>query len=436
MIKFVTLFVGLIVGVQNVETMVSGPVASVQIQVNGSVVAEATEGPWRFTFDLGREIHPIRLEAVAYDESGRESGRDAQWINLPDNNAEAAILPEFDEAGEVMAALLTWESAEFDKPRALRVRLDGEVVHVHPPYRVDLTAVSPEELHVLDVEFEFTPELCLKRQLAFGRGFSGDHTSGLTAVPVSLGDLEELPAADQMSGWFTVEGKPLRVTDVEHADGRLVVVRDPGAEEMLKELSRERERQAKRERRRGAPRTLDLLDERVEIRVLVPEPVAVAGRSRSTLLFPYSKNGVSGDQGILKAAAAPKNEQMLGAGLMLPDAVAMAGLHASEGNRRRAVLLILGPEREDVARLDPDHVRGFLRDLHVPLVVWDLSGPRGTGPQSWRPDREIETFDDFARATRRLRYALEEQRIVWVGGRHLPQDLALSPEAEGISLVE
>ncbi len=121
---------------------------------------------------------------------------------------------------------------------------------------------------------------------------------------------------------------------------------------------------------------------------------------------------------------------------MLPDAVAMAGLHAAEGNRRRAVLLILGGEREDVQRLDPDAVRAFLRDLRVPLVVWDLSGPGSSAPEGWRPDRVIEDLDDFDRACRRLRYMLEEQRIVWVGGRHLPQSIALSPKARGISLVE
>jgi hypothetical protein len=436
MVKFLTLFVGLVVGIQNVEVMVSGPVASVEIRVNGSVVAQADEAPWRFRFDLGREIHPIKMEAVAFDRSGVELDRDVRWINLPENRAEAEIVPQLDADGAVIAAQLSWQSVEFDKPTALRARLNGDAIPVRPPYRIDLSDADPERLHVLEVEFEFTPELCLKRQLAFGKGFSGNYSSGLTAVPVVLDDLDELPPVDDLSGWLTVAGDPVRINDVENPAGRLVVVRDPGAEEMLTQLTAERKRQAKRDRRRGASRTLDLLDEGVEIRVLVPEPLPVEGRSRATFLFPYSRRGVPGDQGILKAAAAPKNERMLGIGLMLPDAVASAGLHATEGSRRRAVLLILGPEREDIARFDPEHVRAFLTELGVPLMVWDMSGPRATAASAWPADYTIETFEDLARATRRLRYLLEDQRIVWVTGRHLPQDFELNADAEGISLIE
>ena len=121
---------------------------------------------------------------------------------------------------------------------------------------------------------------------------------------------------------------------------------------------------------------------------------------------------------------------------MLPDAVAMAGLHAAEGTGRRVVLLMLGAEREDVQRFTPDTVRSFLRDLRVPLVVWDFSGPAELVHGSWRPDRVIEDFDDLARGCRHLRRMLEDQRIVWVGGRHLPQVVGLGTNAHGIVLVE
>jgi hypothetical protein len=68
--------------------------------------------------------------------------------------------------------------------------------------------------------------------------------------------------------------------------------------------------------------------------------------------------------------------------------------------------------------------------------VWDLSGPRAKASDSWPADYAIETFDDLARATRRLRYLLEDQRILWVNGRHLPQDFELTSRAEGISLTD
>jgi hypothetical protein len=48
----------------------------------------------------------------------------------------------------------------------------------------------------------------------------------------------------------------------------------------------------------------------------------------------------------------------------------------------------------------------------------------------------VDTVDDLVRAARRLQSALDDQRIVWLAGRRLPQEITLSPEAKGISLVE
>lgn len=436
MISFLTFFVGLVFGVQDVALSVTGPVAKVELMVDGVVVASATEAPWRFEVDFGQELHPKVLEAVAYDRGGNRIDRDIRWVNLPESRADAAIVPEVNSDGRITAATLTWRSPEFDKPRELRVRLDGEPVAVRPPFWIDLTGADDGEVHILDAEFQFSPELSLKRQLAFGKGFTGTTTSGLTAVPVALDEIEELPPPEGLNGWFEGGGEALQVTASERGGGRLVIVRDPGAEASLLELNAERASQLKRARRRGAARQLDVLDDGTEIRVLVPEPVMAQGRRSPTLLFPFSKRGHPGDEGLLKAALAPKSRRMLGVGLMLPDAVAMAGLHAAEGNLRRAVLLIVGRQREDVQRFDPDAVRAFLRDLRVPLVVWDLSGAGETAPAGWRPDRVVEDFDDLARACRQLRHLLEEQRIVWVGGRHLPQVITLGPKARGISLVE
>ena len=142
-----------------------------------------------------------------------------------------------------------------------------------------------------------------------------------------------------------------------------------------------------------------------------------------------------GDEGIVEAAVAPSNERLLGTGLMLSDAVAVAGLRAAEGNHRRAVLLMLGPRREDVSRFPPDMVRRFLAELHVPLVVWDLAGPAASAPASWRPDGAIDGFEDLAAAAGPLRTLLDRQRIVWLAGHHLPQLLGLGPAASGIELA-
>jgi hypothetical protein len=421
--------------VQNIQVVVSEPAARVELRLNGRVVAEASAPPWVMRCDLGRDLHPGLLEVVAFDEEGRELGRDAQRVNLPESPAEAAIVPTVDDSGRVIAAQLTWTSPEFERPRSITALLDGRAVTVDRTYRVDLSGAAAGELHVLAVEFGFSPELRLRRQLEFGMGFSGDASSDLTAVPVVVDDPSRLPDAGSMAGWFTADGDELRVIAVEREQGRLVIVRDPGAEELAVRLQVERKRLAREARRSGTAPALDLLDDDVEIRVLVAEPVRPRDRERATYLFPYGKEGLPGGEGIIAAAVVPKNERMLGTGLMIGDAVAVAGLRAAEGNLRRAVLLLLGPQREDVSRFRPEVVRRFLDELNVPLVVWDLSGPAAGAPSAWRPDVDIAGFDDVAEATSGLRSLLDRQRIVWIAGEVLPQSLELGPAARGIELA-
>lgn len=434
MVTFLTLLMGLVVGVQSIEVAVAEPAARVELRLNGRPVAEASAPPWVLRCDFGRDLHPALLEAVAFDASGRELGRDAQHVNLPESRAEAVIVPVVDASGRTVAARLSWTSAEYGRPRSISALLDGRSVAVDGSQRIDLSAAADGELHVLAVDFEFSSELVLRRQLAFGKGFSGGASSELTAVPVAVGPAAELPPADRLAGWFTAAGEPLEVTAAERGSGLLVIVRDPGAEDQILDLQRERKRAARDARRSASGQALDRLAGDVEIRVLIAEPFQPRDRDRATLLFPYSERGVPGDEGIIEAAVAPGNERLLGTGLMLADAVAVAGLRAAEGNRRRAVVLMLGPKREDVSRFHPEVVRRFLAELHVPLVVWDLSG-RAAAPASWRPDRTIDRIEELSDAAGHLRSLLERQRLVWLSGRHLPQLVELGPAARGIEIA-
>jgi hypothetical protein len=155
MIKFLTLLAGLVAGVQSLEVAVSGPVARVELRVNGRVVDEADAAPWSLRCDLGGELHPAHLEAVAFDGSERELGRDEQWINVPERRAEGAIVPIADDSGRVVAAELTWTSPEFDRPRSITAELDGNPLAVGRSHRIDLSHLTPDQLHVLTVDFHF-----------------------------------------------------------------------------------------------------------------------------------------------------------------------------------------------------------------------------------------------------------------------------------------
>ncbi|MGD8439475.1 MAG: hypothetical protein PVG53_02990, partial [Holophagae bacterium] len=287
MVEFVTLFVGLVIGVQPIEVAVGGEVTRVEIRLDGERRAELTAPPWTAEVALGREPHPAELEAVAFDGQGRALGRDRRWLNLPGARADAEIIAIRDRDGRATAARLTWSSPEFDRPRRIRAELDGRPVDVDRDEPIDLTGVADRASHVLSVDFEFASDVVITRELVFGRDFEGTHDSGLTAVPVVLADLDELPGADAMTGWFAADGVPLRVAAVENPDGRVLIVRDPTTVHRLAEMAPELDHRRKKARRGSRrSRSLDDLGSDVELVVLSPETVAAGADDKVALLFP------------------------------------------------------------------------------------------------------------------------------------------------------
>lgn len=437
MIEFLTLFVGFVVGIHEVAVAVPAPVARVEIRRDGDLLATIGGPPWRAPCDFGRELHPGRLEAIAFDADGHELDRDLQWLNLPGPWADAAIVAIRSATGEIEAAQLAWSSPEFEEPRRIVAELDGEPLKVRPPYRIDLGDLPEKAVHVLSVAFHFGPDAVLRRELAFGGNFAGSLDSGLTAVVVRLEDLDELPEPPAMEGWFMADGVPLRVAAVEEPDARIVIVRDPTVVNRLAEMMPELQRRHRRSNRGGGRRKADdAFGSDVELRLLSPEPMTQLPRGSTALLFPYSGRPAPGPDGVVAAAVGTAPGSLLGGPLMMADAVAVAGLRAAEGNGRRAVVVLLGAQREDGSRFSPAIARQYLADLHVPLEVWDVSGPVADPPPGWGDLRPVDNVDDLIRAVRRVRVQVEDQRVVWLSGRYLPQEIMLAPAAAGISLAE
>ena len=118
------------------------------------------------------------------------------------------------------------------------------------------------------------------------------------------------------------------------------------------------------------------------------------------------------------------------------DAVAVAGLNGYGTFRRRAVLLVLAPEDHDASQYSADMVRRFLASLRVPLFVWSLGplGPLGSA-WAWEEAVDVSSEDALKAEFARIRVELESQRIVWVAGKILPQNVSLTDDARRIELV-
>jgi hypothetical protein len=79
-------------------------------------------------------------------------------------------------------------------------------------------------------------------------------------------------------------------------------------------------------------------------------------------------------------------------------------------------------------------VKRYLGLLRVPLFVWSLedSAPERS---PWGEVVAVGTRSGLRAAYARLRDSLDAQRILWVEGRYLPQEIALDPGAAGIELL-
>lgn len=421
-IAFLTLFLGLTLGPQPIELTVTGPVAAVELLLDGAPAGRLTGPPWKGQIEFGSSLVPHELIARALDSEGNEISRAEQWVNLPRPPAEVDILLENGAEGRPVAARLTWQSLTGERPSAIDVAFDDRPLTPDAGGRVELPAWDPETGHVLSVELRFSGALTARRDVVFGGSWGGKISAELTAVPVRLRPGKELPSPERMQGWFRAAGRPLTVAAVEQGPAELLVVRDLATHSALDRLITNFRRDYLK------------LGKEDTVRIIWPEARAVAGTGLPAELFETSRDLTARDGGLLwflgrsvPRVGDPSRQR-------LADAVAVAGLQALYANHRRAVLLVLSEQPADKSRSDPALVRRYLGSIRVPLVVWTLGDPAAPGVAAWGGAEGVSSLTKMQKAFSRLEEALAAQRIVWTDGRHLPQAIEIT--AEGAAVVD
>ena len=71
------------------------------------------------------------------------------------------------------------------------------------------------------------------------------------------------------------------------------------------------------------------------------------------------------------------------------------------------------------------------------MFVWSLTdaASQPAAAKEWAPLTDITTVVKLDDAVRELRRALDAQRIVWLAGDHLPQEVHLTAKAAGMWLL-
>jgi hypothetical protein len=436
MIAFVTLILGLISGVYPIEVTVSGPVAAVEFTLDGAAVSRIEGSPWIGHLNLGSSLLPHQIVARALDARGNEIAHVTQWINLPRPPAEVEIVLESDDKKVPKSAQLTWQSVNGVNPTSIGLSLDGEPLKVDPAGRAALPPRDLGSLHVLSAELWFPPGMTAHRDVAYGGQYGSEVSTELTALPVRVRPGAPFPSNPaELKGWFALGDQPLPVAAVEDGPAKVILVRVPAGPEVLDKLvppSRRSMINLFQSRMRLG------VDDRVRFLSLAGNPYRDSKVPAE--LFDMSRELTAQDGGLFwyltrsSMLKEPRDQTR-----RITDAVAVAGLQAAADNNRRAVVLVLGRDNKDASRYDAATVRRYLAAIHVPLFVWSLYGTDTPAALAWAQGAEtaedISTVPKLEQAVARLKAELDDQRIVWLDGRHLPQAIALGPAAKGVEIV-
>lgn len=419
-IVFLTLYLGLIAGHQPIEVQVGPAVKSVRILVDGRESAVLKAPPWRAIVDLGPAFEPRGVVAIAYDRDGDEVGQVAQTVNLPRPAAELTIGLQNDDKGAPVSVALRWEHVLAAKPSRATISLDGRKMRVDAQFRTALPPLDPAHPHLIEAALRFDDGVVARRELVIAGGPVSDSISTELTPMVFSG--KPLGKQETLDGCLSLNGAPVQTRSIETPDALVRVVREPNVGEVLAALdpghtaSRSwREAQEVRHRMPLDPGTT------MSYTWPISEHLEAAGHVPSTVFLTSGTTSShdAGMLGFLTLAYSEAGEQRAvsdpSVRRRFADAVAVAGLNASIGAHRRAVVLVLS-RSADQSNIAPAAVRHYLQSIGVPLFVWSLTGPRPDLGTSWGAVDDISTPKQFQAAVERLRASLASQHVVWIAG--------------------
>ncbi len=437
MVTFISLFLWLMTDVHQVEVSVDPLVASVEIVLDGRSVGVANAPRRSVRCDFGEKPRPHELVAVAFGEDGVELGRARQLINLPRPDAEVEIVLEGASPDAPEQLRVITESSERLDPLAVFVNFDGRALLSSGDGRFPLPVHDGGQVHIISAEAHFPGGLTARSDVTFGGAYGSRVATELTAVPVIL-DRRDRLVADQLQGMFRVRGEPVQVAAVEQPGARVYLVRDHGAWPSISRTGYSIDRRFNRSRReimrrnkavQMASESAQLAPEKDRYYLVVPNPT----RSRGVALFPIVGPFEIKRWWMPWLATHILSPEAALPGQRLGEAVAVAGVRAAAGGAPRTIVLVLSGKPVDDSNYQTPAVREYLRALRVPLVVWSIAGDGAAG--EWGEAAEISDQGSLGKASKRLLKELRRQWIVWVEGRHLPSDIELDPEVQGIRLA-
>ena len=418
-IVFLTLFLSVITtGTRTVQIQAPPGTAAVVFRLDGEQAAGLTGPPWSVVVDFGEELLPHELEASAFDSEGKLLAIARQAVNMPHSLAEAYLAVEITPNGRRVARL-RWNCAVATRPRDVRLTFDGERLDVTDPSTFVVPRFEAGTAHILRAELDFGSNVTAMAEALVGSKDRDYASAELTAVPVvPTENRKRLDPAD-LANALAARGKTLKIVAVEEGPAEVVFVVDPGAEQVLDEWTSYHSR------------SRFWLDREVLFYFVFPAPSTYVETRFE--IFPCIGPLNRSNGGLLDTYWRERNLHTQRDPEYLPGAAQISGVWAVMNSRRRAAVWILGPNRS-VSDRSLKNVRGFVRALNVPLLVWRVF-PKDEPVEVAEGETPVSTRSQLTRAIDSLESLVKRQRLVWVEGRHLPQTIDVSVAATGIAVA-
>lgn len=426
MVTFVSVFLWLTVGLQQVEVAVEESVSSVELLLDGKPVGVVTAPDWRTEVDFGPVLQPHELVAVARDTNDAELGRARQVVNLPRPDAELRLVLEGREGGPPERVRVVLQSAQGESPERVTVSLDSQ-----PLAQVDgvylLPVYDPSKAHVLSAEAIFPFGVSARDDLSLGGFHRGQVASELTAVAVDVTG-HRRPQAEDFGDLLSVDGVPATVAGVDRPGARVYLVRDQGAWPSMRQTGVTMTRRWPSQRRIRLESGVDVTPDLHRFHLVIPNP-----EERDDLaVFPVGGPFLLRRFNLPWLVSHVFDRTASADGQRLAAAVAVAGVRAARESCPRVVILVLSEAVRDSSRDRPRDVRAYLRSLQVPLVVWTTGDDL---PTAWGDAEPVASPGQLMDASEDLMKSLLKQWIVWIEGRHFPNRVQLDGGGERFRLA-
>ena len=428
MVEFVTLLLGLISGPHVVELSAEPHVAAIHLKLDGETVEVLDTGPpWRTTLDIGSDLRPRRLEAVAFNRAGGETGRAQQILNYTRPSHEIGLTLDPARADGGRTGRVVWRAVLDQAPERADLRFDGQPIAVAADGSFPLPPYDLGVPHVIEATAVFPDGVESRAELALGGGLGEQVTSALS--PLALRSKRGRPwAAGKAAGWIEHQGRPVEVFATRAAPRRLVLVRDTSINRGIGYYSAQLDRMKYDIPWRGE------IDD-TYLTLVSPVPIDRHGGAFQVDDVPLTLTRREEMRRLLSShftVHPADNADDARVRQKLWAALAVAGKRAAASQGTRAVFLMVDEDLDPgSAGQDQPSLRvalDYLASLRVPVFIW---GPNDEALEALGLDGEERAYDGLRglmRVMEHIDVELDSQTLVLVEGDFLPHEVELAED--------